>query len=170
MRQNGTGGLPIPETPEEWAGLACGKSDKKFTEYMHVQDGIAYGTDKRRMHWGPSVFPDGCYDPVCFTPVSDVKEVPDFETIVVESIQYDTLSPVSIESMKVVYEGIPQRQCYRVPGGGPDYPIGHISIGRGLKGADLVLYENGGKYRIIGTSEFGSYIVMRVSERVAVDV
>jgi len=170
MRQNGTGGFLIPETPEEWVGLACGKSDKPFTDYIHVQDGIAYGTDKRRMHWAASMFPDGCYDPVCFTPVSGVGAVPDFNDVIVESIDYGASTPVNKERMTVVYAGLPERQCYRVPGGGPDYPIDQVAVGGGLNGSKHMVCETGGDRRLIGASEFGSFIVMRVRDHVAADV
>ncbi|MCH7909415.1 MAG: hypothetical protein IIB38_07345 [Candidatus Hydrogenedentes bacterium] len=57
-------------TAEEWIARASNPWNKgdAFTRLVHVQDGIAFATNRRRMHWGKTVFPDGTYDPASFTP------------------------------------------------------------------------------------------------------
>lgn len=54
-----------PATPEQWVAKACAdKQDLRYyLRYVHVKDSIAYGTDGHRIHWAPTEFADGYYDP-----------------------------------------------------------------------------------------------------------
>ena len=91
------GTLTLAQTAEQWVARACAREDTlehaeswiirafgmkdkvhQCVRYIHVVDGIAYGTDSYRMHWAATKFPDGAYDPVTFMPLKQRYELPDF--------------------------------------------------------------------------------------------
>jgi hypothetical protein len=73
----------IPKTAKtsmEWVAKAAAKKDnRKYLEYVRVQDGTAYAVDGERIHYAPSDLPEGWYCPKTLMRLEGVNErAPDY--------------------------------------------------------------------------------------------
>lgn len=68
------------KTSMEWVAKAAAKKDnRKYLEYVRVQDGTAYAVDGERIHYAPSDLPEGWYCPKTLVRLEGVNErAPDY--------------------------------------------------------------------------------------------
>ncbi len=145
-------------TAEDWVARAVEpKSSSAWTHFVHVQEGIAYATNRRRMHWGATVFPDGTYDPASFMPTQFDGEAPDF-------VRY---LPDWAEFIEARIDGIEDAS----PG-----PKGEAIIcvgGEALVNKIWLLEAMNGKpdrvfvapHRVAGVGTFGHFMIAQVSNK-----
>lgn len=106
-------GWSILEHAESWVIRAFGLKDKVYqcVRYLHVIDGVMYGTDSFRIHWATTKFPDGRYDPVTFLPTKREYDLPDFMAMKrfthYESVQITEL----LNTPCAPYKNEPQYKC-----------------------------------------------------------
>ena len=63
---------------EQWVALAVGVRDVRAPlNYLYVKDGIVWGSDGHRAHWGATELADGYYDPRTLDPVPFSDPYPD---------------------------------------------------------------------------------------------
>lgn len=64
----------------QWVAKAAAKKDnRKYLEYVRVQDGTAYAVDGERIHYAPSDLPEGWYCPKTLMRLEGVNErAPDY--------------------------------------------------------------------------------------------
>ncbi len=73
-----------PKNSNEWVAKACAntKEVRFYLQYMHVADGIAYGTDGNRLHWASTELADGFYDPSTLLPCEVDAKFPDCKRVI----------------------------------------------------------------------------------------
>lgn len=74
----------MPKTADEWVAKACAtaKEVRYYLRYVHVMDGVAYGTDGNRLHWSPTELADGFYDPATLLPCDIDTKFPDCSRVI----------------------------------------------------------------------------------------
>ncbi len=65
--------------PAQWVSRACAPAAHALP-YLHVIDGVAYGTNGYRMHWAAVDLPDGAYVPYTIEPSARIPR-PDINFI-----------------------------------------------------------------------------------------
>lgn len=152
-------------TNEQWVSQVCKSVEgtrHKYTQFVHVLDGMMYGTDARRMHCAPTSFPDGVYTPDLLPANSESKALlmHDMRNKC-NKLRNDEWSKSCIVSqMKSGYEGAPQLH-FRFTRGGPK--INHEFLMQAVcdNPNAVVFYRetepNGGK--ITGLCEHGEFVI-----------
>lgn len=68
---------------EQWIAKAVPKNDiRHYLNFIHVKDGVMYGTDGHRLHWGVTDKADGFYCPKTFEPVEFDGKYPDVGRVI----------------------------------------------------------------------------------------
>lgn len=155
------------EIAEQWVALACGdpKCTPPFTRFLHVIDGIAYGTDRKRVHCAPTQFPDGVYDPVTFMPAEYKGFVVDFATLA-SSMDRNGAACTTAAELTTGWEGVETVEFMRVAkkDGSGDRGVGVAP--RYIKDAvqgdpqTVLFFTALPKMSVFGNSRFGAFLIM----------
>lgn len=152
-------------TNERWVSQVCKSVEgtkHEYTQYVHVLDGIMYGTDARRMHCTPTSFPDGVYTPLML-PVSCESKAPLMRDMhnKCAALRMDEWSKSCIVSqMKSGYNGVPHLHFRQAPNGPK---INHEFLMQAVcddPNATVFYCEtepNGGK--VTGLCEHGEFVI-----------
>ena len=146
-------------TVEEWIARAANPSNEgdPFTRVVHVQNGIAYATNRRRMHWGETVFPDGVYDPASFMPTQFDEDAPDFVKFLPDWADFTDTRISDIEDAS--------------PGPKGESEV-RIADGENVNKTWLLEAMNGkpfrlmiGPHRVAGVGQFGHFMIAHIKPR-----
>lgn len=144
----------IAQTAEQWVMKALGS--KGFCKFLHVNAGRMIATDRHRLHWAPTVFPDGMYTRD-FMPADYAGDVPNFEPFL-SAVSADG---VTLEEMYIGYEGAKNLEYARVPDG-PAVRLQYLADAMNGR-RDCVLLNN--LTSLNGVSEFGNFIIAPFSDK-----
>lgn len=147
---------PVAKTVEEWVARAYDSEGKDpFQRVVHVQGGVAYATNRRRMHWGATTFPNGVYGPDFYAVEYDAS-TPDFPSKVPDWKEFQPCALDTIEDAGI----------------GPNGEA-LVSIQNGPRIIKSWLLEamNGhlshvwiGEDRVAGASQFGHFMIAPVRD------
>lgn len=144
----------------QWVAKAAATNDVRFyLNYVRVQDGFAYATDGARIHRAPSDLGEGYYCPKTLAAVHIENKPPDYERVLTRLA--DTVNTRA--TLGELTKGLSGKDVYLL----------HESLDVGAFENQLVDALNSQddsasfeyepynvSYRLIGSSEFGDFVVM----------
>lgn len=146
----------VAKTVEEWVARAYdSKGEDSFQRVVHVQEGVAYATNRRRMHWGATTFPDGVYDPDFYAVEYDGKTL-DFKTFLPDWAEFTAARFDSIEDAGIGSKG---EALVSIAGAALVNKEWLLEAMNGCYGE--VFYA---KHRVAGASPFGHYMIAQVRD------
>lgn len=157
----------IAATAEEWVGKAClkGKTRKEdaFLNYAHVIDGVAHGSNRARLHWAETSFPNGVYDPVSWMPIKYEGSALDWDRFKFNKIKPDfsTYTHAPVEAIMDAGIGPRGEACVRIA---EVAIVNKIWLLEAMNG-----YLDQGVYyrsaRVAGVSNFGYFLIAQIVDR-----
>lgn len=157
----------IAATAEEWVAKAClkGKTRKEdaFLNYAHVIDGVAHGSNRARLHWAPSNFPDGVYDPVSWMPIQYEGSILDWDRSKFNKVKPD-FSTYTHAPVEVIVEkgwGPKAEPCFEIAEAAIVNKVWLLEAMNGY--LDQGVYYRSA--RVAGVSNFGYFLIAQIVDR-----
>jgi len=157
--------IPVPKiakTAEQWVAKACAGADEQRNQLrgLYVCQGVAFGSDGKRLHRAPTLLPDGYYRPTSLLPIDYHEPYP---SAVYELIAKPALSAertLRLDACPSRLSADNTRICSLVPGG--DFKAQYLTDA--ANGDTTLTYWWCGAGMIHGRSQFGDYLVMGIRD------